>query len=221
MNKKIFGIFLLGVIFLLLGGCGSTVSSGLGASSTVTGAGDFVWSSVFLTSIDISTGTIDPSFSKETTTYTVQVPNTVDHVTVTPAAEDPYAQINLAGQTLISGEESNQINLVVGVPKTIEIKITSRTSTDEKTYTVIVTRIPSNDANLSGLTVNGAAITPTIFDKDTIIYSATVLSTTTSITLTPVLEDLTASLRVNTLSANSGDTVPVVLAAGLNIINTV
>ena len=220
MKKNIFSL-LLGIILLQLLGCGSNVSSSVGASIVTPsggGVGDTTWSSVLLTNITLSEGTLNPIFSNDVIAYTVQVPNATASITITPTAEDTSAQIAIEGQVLSTGQTSNPIALVANVPKIINITVTSGHAGEQKIYSVTVTREPSNDANLSSLTVNNAVISPA-FNKSRMIYSAIVPITTELVSVTPVLEDPTATLNVNGSSINSGDNVPVNLVPGYNSIN--
>jgi len=222
MKKNIFSI-LLGLIVIQLFGCGSNISSSMGASivnptPSGGGVGDTTWSSVLLTNITLSDGTLNPGFSQDVVAYTTQVPNTTGSITITPIAEDPYAQITIEGQILSTGQTSNPIALVANVPRTINIVVRSGNVGEQKTYSVTVTREPSNNANLSNLTLNNATIAP-VFSSSTIIYSSIVPFTTTLVSVTPVIAESTATLKVNNALINSGDNFPVNLTPGYNIIN--
>ncbi|MEI6093211.1 MAG: cadherin-like beta sandwich domain-containing protein [bacterium] len=223
MNKKLLMIFLLSS-FLLHLGCGtSSVSPNFTvspANKLPTGGSDAttIWSSVLLTNLEISNATLDPIFSHNTVAYTAQVPNAVSAITIKPTAEDQAATIVVDGQTVTTGQYSNPINLTAGVPKTIEIKITSSQGDQTKTYSVTVTREPSNNANLADLIINNATVLPT-FDKTRLIYSGIVPFATTQISLSPTVEESAATLKINNSDILSGDIVPVDLVPGYNIIN--
>lgn len=217
MNKKIFSTLLLVVFFSYLG-CGSSDSpNATTVSNNPDGNTAVVWSSIFLTGIRLSSGTLTPVFSKDVTTYTAQVSNATASITITPIAEDNKAQITVAGQSLRSEQVSDQISLVAAVPKTVEIEVTSSTGNDHEIYTVTITREGSSDANLSDLDITGAAIGD--FGTSTLIYSAIVPMTTQLISIKPTLEDMTATVKVNGSPINSGDTVVIDIATGYNIIN--
>ena len=223
MNKTIINVILAVSILLLSVGCGSSVSPDVGAkaaSTSPSGDAAVAWSSVYLTDITLSAGTLDPIFSKDIVAYTVQVPNTVASITITPTAEDTNSSLTVDGEKLNSGNISSAIALVVNVPRTIDIKVVSSKGNGSKTYSVTVTRIPSNNANLSSMDVNGAVISP-VFNKNTIIYSAIVPTTTDRVSVQPILEDLTATLEVNANSISSGDIFLVDLNPGYNMISTV
>lgn len=236
MNKKLLLIFLLSSLVLHLGCGSSSVSSNIAVSPSTnipTGGGDpaTIWSSVLLTNIEISSTsgieTLNPGFSKDISTYTLQVPNPIDSITLTPTAEDQYATVTVKiDGTVVSRANSYNIALVAGVAKTIEIQITS--GSEEKTYSITVIRELSSNANLSSMEIksNGVSlITSPSFHKNTIIYSATVPITLNSISIEPVLEDTTATLEANangnSIALNSGDNYTVNLNQGYNIINII
>ena len=62
---------------------------------------------------------------------------------------------------------------------------------------------PSNNVNLSDLTISAGILSP-IFASGTTDYTASVSNATTSITLTPTLADSTATVQVNAVAVASG-----------------
>jgi gliding motility-associated-like protein len=174
-----------------------------------------------LNNLSISSGTLTPVFNSGTTSYSVGVPITVSSVTFTPTVSDaPYASVKVNGATVASGSASAPITLVTG-SNTINIVVTAQDAST-KTYAVnVVKSALSNNAQLSSLTLSSGSLTP-VFNSATIAYTASVSNTTTSVTITPVLSDATATQTVNGVAIASGNASgPIALTVGANIINTV
>jgi gliding motility-associated-like protein len=99
--------------------------------------------------------------------------------------------------------------------------VTASDGTTTKTYTITVTRAPSANAYLLFLSVQTATLSPG-FAYKTLSYTANVPTSNTSVTVTPSVLDLTATVKVNgTAVANKTASGPIALAAGPNIINIV
>ena len=89
-----------------------------------------------LTSLTVTTGTLTPSFSSSTTSYSVTVPLAVSSLTVTGAAADaPYATVAMS--------PAQPMALIVGAnPATVTVTAEDGT---EKSYSVTVTRETTQD----------------------------------------------------------------------------
>ena len=139
MQKRSFHkIFLMIIIFSLLiivGGCGGG-GGGNGVSQPPLPPQPPQPGSPTLTSLQLSSGSLDPVFSPTTTQYAAIVEDTVTSVTVTPTAS-ANASISVGGVNVASGSASGAINLNVG-SNTIAIIVSN--SAGSTTYTVIVTR---------------------------------------------------------------------------------
>jgi gliding motility-associated-like protein len=72
-----------------------------------------------------------------------------------------------------------------------------------KTYAIVVTRAKSSNANLSNLAVSGGTLAP-VFASGTVSYTTMVANATTSVTITPTISDLTATIKVNGTTVASG-----------------
>ena len=86
---------------------------------------------------------LSPAFSSLTRTYSVTVPETLEHIRIRPTAERPYAAtITVDGTAYGSGYLTGRIKLAaVGTGKTINVVVTPRdTSLSARTYVVTVTR---------------------------------------------------------------------------------
>jgi gliding motility-associated-like protein len=98
------------------------------------------------------------------------------------------------------------------------VAVTAQNGTTTKTYTIDVTRAYSSNAYLLYLSVQTATLSPT-FAYKTFSYTANVPNTTSSVTVTPSVLDLTATPRVNgTIVANKTPSGPIALAVGANTI---
>jgi gliding motility-associated-like protein len=170
-----------------------------------------------LSALKISAGTLTPAFATGTTSYTASVGNGIASIAVTPTASDPTATVKVNGTAVSSGTASGAIALNVG-PNTITTVVTAQDGVTKKTYTVTVTREPSNNAYLLYLSIQTATLSPT-FAYKTLSYTSNVHNTTSSVTVTPSVLDLTATVKVNgTAVANKTASGPIALAVGTNTI---
>jgi|GEM_PF-6169579 len=155
-----------------------------------------------LSAITLSQGTLTPSFSSGTLSYTAEVENAITSLTVSSTTAESYAMISVNDVASTSGTAVTVSNLLVGA-NTIRIVVTAQDGTTTKIYTVTVTRKASSNANLSGLSISQGTLSPT-FAAGTTAYSATVANTITSMTVTPRVEDGTATVKVNGTTVVSG-----------------
>lgn len=95
---------------------------------------------VYLSNLIVSSGTLNPSFSKEVMDYTLSVSNSVTSVTVTPTADNSNSKLTVNGISIISGQESSPINLNEG-ENIITISVLAVNGITTKEYTIIITRL--------------------------------------------------------------------------------
>ncbi|TYQ15366.1 UNVERIFIED_CONTAM: Ca2+-binding RTX toxin-like protein [Acetivibrio alkalicellulosi] len=155
-----------------------------------------------LSELSLSNGTLSPEFASGTTSYTASVANVVSSITVTPTKEEANASIKVNDVVVTSGQASGAINLNVG-ENTITVVVTAQDGTTLKTYTVIVTRAASSNANLSELSLSNGTLSPE-FASGTTSYTASVANVVSSITVTPTKEEANASIKVNDVVVTSG-----------------
>jgi len=173
-----------------------------------------------LAGLTLSTGTLSPAFAAATISYTASVPNATASITETPVTADATATVTVNGSAVTSGTASGSIALVVGV-NTITTVVTAQDGTTTKTYTVKVTRQPAVNANLSALTISSGTLSP-VFAAGTTTYSASVVSSVASITVTPTATLATSTITVNGTAVASGTaSAGIPLIVGLNAITTV
>ncbi|WP_240480001.1 cadherin-like beta sandwich domain-containing protein [Paenibacillus fonticola] len=170
-----------------------------------------------LNSLTLSEGTLDPVFDKDVLSYTSSVGHPVSGLAVTASVEDAGATVQINGTSVSSGV-ARTIPLNVG-PNTIAVKVTAQDGTI-KTYTIAVTRASSDNALLSDLSLKGLTLTPQFHTEDT-DYSVNVANVVTAVYVTPTLEDLNATVRVNGIEVLSGQEAEVALVVGRNLIEIV
>ncbi|GKS09301.1 hypothetical protein YDYSY3_03010 [Paenibacillus chitinolyticus] len=171
-----------------------------------------------LSGITLSGGAaLSPVFASGTTLYTVNVPNSVFGLDVTPSVADGTATLKVNGAATASG---TPVPVTLNVSNnTVTLLVTAQDGTP-KTYTLTITRAPSSNALLSSLTLSAGTLTP-VFDSGTTSYTAQVATGVSSIDVTPVLADGTATMTVNGQAATSGTAAPVSLNVGDNTITVV
>ena len=159
---------------------------------------------------DISIGT----FRTVTTSYSVQVANSVTETTVTPTLNHSGASyvIKLGGVT----DSDGVIPLGVG-KNVITVEVTAEDGNTTQTYTVTVTRAepPSTDATLKGLVLSRVDFGT--FSSATTSYTAQVVNSVSQTTVSPTLNDSGARYVIKLGSVTDADGV-VSLAVGANVI---
>ncbi|HEY8780362.1 MAG TPA: cadherin-like beta sandwich domain-containing protein [Mucilaginibacter sp.] len=170
-----------------------------------------------LANLTLSSGNLNPVFASGTTSYTANVSNATTSITISPTTIDNTATLTVNGAQLASGASSAPIALAVG-NNTITTVVTAQDGTTKMTYTVVVTRAKSSNANLADLAVGSGTLNPG-FATGTNNYTDTVSNSTTSIQIRATTSDKTATLTVNGINLLSGTiSAPINLTAGNNII---
>ena len=161
-----------------------------------------------LSSIGLSSGTLDPAVSADRTTYTIRVGSSVNKIKVTPNTAHSAARVKVnRGSYAASGTQSPYIYFPFrGSLSRFAIVVTVRAEDGtEKRYTLRVSR-QSNDAFLSGLIVSAGGSelvlarssggsTVAGFDRRTTAYTVRVPQTTTSVEVTPTTSEPRATVR--------------------------
>lgn len=157
-----------------------------------------------LSGLALSGGGLVPAFSADTTSYTADVENSVSSLTITPTAAGVGATINVYGEAVASGSESEAISLNVG-ENAIWVMVTAQDHTTTKTYMITVTRAAaaSSNADLSGLALSSGSLVPA-FEAATTSYTASVANSVSSLTVTPTVADSGATVKVNGEPVTSG-----------------
>lgn len=180
----------------------------LSASHTFTVVSD----NALLRSLQLSSMTLNETVTGTTYRYTAQVPYSVTATAVTAVPVDGNASVLV----LQDGEAvSGPLRLRVGA-QTITIQVTAQDGTTIQLYTVLVTRLPSSEVQLSELTLSHAALTPE-FQGGTTRYTATVTNDVYSLTVRAKAVSSEATIRINGHSFANGEAVlPVELQVGGN-----
>lgn len=174
-----------------------------------------------LANLTTSAGGLNPAFAALTTAYTMHVPNATASIKLTPTATAGDASITVNGAAVVSGAASASIPLNVG-DNTISTIVTASDGTTIKTYTLTVTRSAaglSTNALLSSLKINPSTTITTVTGPGYKNYTTAVPNGETSLSVTSVVQDATAVIRVNGTTVASGAASPSLpLSVGVNVI---
>ncbi|MEK3910176.1 cadherin-like beta sandwich domain-containing protein [Paenibacillus sp. FSL H7-0331] len=171
-----------------------------------------------LSNLTLSQGSLSPPFAAGTISYTSAAANAVSSIEVTAILADSNATVKLNGSAAASGSAVT-IPLNIG-SNPITILVTAQDGTTQKTYTVTVNRAASSNADLSNLIVDQGTLTP-VFESGTISYTNDVAHPVSSLNVTPIIADSTATLKVNGTAATSGSPVNLPITVGSNTITIV
>ena len=165
-----------------------------------------------LTNLSVSTGTLTPSFNKNTFYYNVTIPNSITSISLTGTVIDSGSQLYFNGVLTPSGQQYTLSGLSTGV-NVITGKIKSSDNTTEHNYRVNVLRDLSSNADLSLLTFAEGSLIPS-FSSSTVAYSALVNNDIKTISITANTWDASAGLSINgatTLSGASSQPIPILV----------
>jgi len=178
-----------------------------------------VSSDATLSNLTLNAGLLTPGFSSGVTSYTRNLVNGVQAVTIVPTTNDPNATILINGTTsLASGATSNPLPVSVG-SNTITIQVTAQDGVTTQTYTLTLVRAGARNDLLSLLKLSNGVKMPT-FKSSTTSYTATVVNgvTSTAITATPADPNATLLLNGAEVITSGVASAPVDLAVGPNTI---
>ncbi|MEO6979584.1 MAG: cadherin-like beta sandwich domain-containing protein, partial [Mucilaginibacter sp.] len=149
--------------------------------------------------------------------YIGTVDNSVSTVTVTPQAADASNTITVNNVTVVSGTTSGAINLNEG-DNTITTIVTEGTTSH--TYSTVITRLPV--AALISLSVSPQTALKEVAGSHFKDYTASVVNSVSSVTITPVASEIASVIRVNNVQVTSGTASGAInLNEGVNTITTV
>ncbi len=156
----------------------------------------------------ISTGTANVNYATSVNAGTTQV-------NITPVAEESGATITVAGNAVISGQASPQIALNATGTTLIRTEVTAGDGISKRTYDITVSKNGSSNVKILSLQLNPASVlTPTATGPADVNYTTSVPAATSTVTLTPILADVTATVKVNGTVVNSGTaSAPITLNA--------
>ena len=173
---------------VLLNDCNNNKLSVTPVSKTITiGTPVIKDSNNYLSSLSITGYTISPAFNKNTTSYSLTVPNDVSSVTVNATKESAKATLTGTGNKSLSVGANN-----------ISVVVTAENG-DKRTYTITVTRQSasqkSSDNTLKDLSVPGYTLSPA-FSKDNLDYTLKVPNDATKIDVKAITNDEKSSVKV-------------------------
>ncbi|GAA3400997.1 cadherin-like beta sandwich domain-containing protein [Paenibacillus hodogayensis] len=138
-----------------------------------------------LARLTLSEGTLSPSFDPQVTSYASEVELRTASVRVTAEASTPGSVVKVNGTAVAAGSPSPDIALTVGANE-IDVEVESADGTILKTYTLQVTRKPSNSIVLQygdgGYSETGSWFTSSSvkgYNKNNTRYTSTAGATTT------------------------------------------
>ncbi|WP_167397393.1 cadherin-like beta sandwich domain-containing protein [Lysinibacillus mangiferihumi] len=168
-----------------------------------------------LKALTINHGTLSPAFSANQEMYTVQVEHAVSSIQITASPTNDGAKVAVNNKT-----SSETVELVVG-ETTIPIVVTAQDGKTQKTYTLTVTRVLSEDATLKNLTVSEGTLNPA-FSANEENYMVQVGNDVTTLDIAASTTDSQASMTINgnvttsetiALVAGQPTTIPIVVTA--------
>lgn len=138
-----------------------------------------------LSNIVVSFGELSPKFSKDVLNYTLEVPNNVESLTVTPTLEDKKAEF-------VSGYGPRTIDLKLG--ENIILIQTQAEKGNIKTYTIKVNRNDKAANNyLKSISLSKGTIN---FDKNIFEYKVNVDYNTKEFLISAIADEKTSSVEV-------------------------
>ncbi|MGR3985128.1 MAG: cadherin-like beta sandwich domain-containing protein, partial [Gammaproteobacteria bacterium] len=165
-------------------------------SDSQDGRADAYSTNADLSALVLVGGAAEQTFAVSDLTYTATVANDVASVKIRPTVADTgKATLMVDGDAVESGQESKQIDLVVGMAKAINVVVTAEDHSTMKTYTITVTRARSGDNALSALTLSAGMLAPG-FVSTTLTYTVMVDHAVASLTFTPTPAHTDASVKV-------------------------
>jgi hypothetical protein len=175
-----------------------------------------------LSSIHEGAGSLSPAFSPSITEYWVKMRSseTGFYTAATTANSDATMEYSMNGGSWV-GVAYYASTGYLGTNRgdnTFQLRVTATNTTTTKTYTIHVYFPDTNDADLTDLRSNETTLNPN-FQSNITNYTADVSYATSSISITGVLNDAAASVKINSSNAANGATsVSIPLNVGSNII---
>jgi gliding motility-associated-like protein len=137
--------------------------------------------------------------------------NALTSIKVRPITDDSGATLTINGISSTPGVDSAPVALHADTTA-IAVTVTAADGVTKKTYRVVITRIPSNDALLKSIVLNPRGTLKQVPGPDFADYAATMPAATSSVTVRPVTDDSGATLTINGISSTPGvESAPVTL----------
>jgi internalin A len=159
-----------------------------------------------LSALTVNTGTLTPTFSTNTTAYTVNVSQSISSINVTAALANSYASMRINGTATSSGAARSVSLNAAGTATVINIAVTAKDGVTKKTYQLTVNRGTNNDSDretdLESLIIK-ANVTGTIKPVAAINYY-TVAHYVNTVNISANLFDINATMTINGEAETSG-----------------
>jgi hypothetical protein len=171
-----------------------------------------------LAGLIVDSATLSPIFNPNVFGYSVEVANSASHLQITANAADSNAKVIIEGMETASGVTKS---VLIPASGKISITLTAEDGSTTRAYMIQVNRVVSNDASLSGLTVNPGTLAP-VFNSNTMEYAVTVASGVTGLQVTATETDSNASIMINGEDVTSGTAKTVTIPADgkINVVVT-
>ncbi|MCY9591131.1 hypothetical protein PC41400_26990 [Paenibacillus chitinolyticus] len=177
-------------------------------------------SEVTLSELTVTPGELTPRFDGAATVYSSTVTNDVYAVTVGAKASSSVATLAINGTVFSGNAGILPLSLHVG-SNPVTITVTAQDGVTTQSYHLEVSRAPSSNVTLSGLTLSEGSLDPA-FESGMVHYRAVVGPDTASLTVTGSVYEPNATLVVDGRPVVSGQpSVPLALQPGLNPITVV
>jgi hypothetical protein len=154
---------------------------------------------MYLTSLGMNPGTLNPSFVSTTMRYTAEVPYGTPSAVVTATTSDVSETISYsstAGACTPGNASPSDCAIASSGTTTITITITAPDGAVQE-YEIVVTLGPSNDASLGALDIDPGSLSPA-FVSTTMDYTARVPDGTASVLVTATTSDADATIAYAT-----------------------
>ena len=155
-----------------------------------------------LSGIFLTPGLLSPVFDADSLVYAVTVANTVTSVTLGGAARDPKAEVRVNGGA--PSATPTTILLKAGL-NSIPIVVTAQDTAARRTYTVNITRTPSDNSFLSNLIPSRDSLNVR-FAQATLAYTIALADTVDSLQVTSSVADTASRMTVAGKAVANGAT---------------
>ena len=152
-------------------------------------------SNAFLTNIALSAGTISPALDPETTSYTVDVDNSVSEITLTAESNDLSQTVTVDGTVVPLNSPIGPFALLTGSNDYV-INVIAEDGVTKRTYTITVNRAYSDNTSLLNIEVSVGALDQT-FDPAITDYSLSAELNDNEIVLAIRSDDPSLTIKVN------------------------
>ncbi|BAU52225.1 Cadherin-like beta sandwich domain protein [Mucilaginibacter gotjawali] len=175
--------------------------------------------STTLKSIKLSTGsTLTLISGTSNVNYTASVAAAVTILTVTPTTTTPASTVTVNGLPVASGTPSQAIAITTN-PTVINLLVTA-SGGSTRSYSITIYKNGSSDAALKSIKLSTNSSLTQVTGTSNVNYTASVASSTASLTVTPTTDDPNATVTVNGIAVVSGSPSPsIALPANPTVIN--